>query len=59
MSRAQVDPRDVSAIVVCLNGLPGLERCRRGVAGCETIVVDHGSTDGSLALVRGGFRTCR
>ncbi len=56
MRRAPVDPRrDVSAIVVCLNGLPWLERCLESVAGCETIVVDHGSTDGSLALVRERF----
>ena len=56
MSRAPVDSRrDVSAIVVCLNGLPWLERCLESVAACETIVVDHGSTDGSLALVRERF----
>ena len=46
---------DVSAIVVCLNGLPWLERCLESVRGLETIVVDHGSTDGSLELVRGRF----
>ncbi|MCC6224111.1 MAG: glycosyltransferase family 2 protein [Thermoleophilia bacterium] len=46
---------DVSAVVVVLNGLPWLERCLESVRGCETIVVDHGSTDGSLGLVRERF----
>jgi GT2 family glycosyltransferase len=50
---------DVSAIVVCLNGLPYLERCLESVRGCETIVVDHGSTDGSLELVRTRFPEAR
>jgi GT2 family glycosyltransferase len=50
---------DVSAIVVCLNGLPYLERCLESVRGCETIVVDHGSTDGSLELVRTRFPDAR
>jgi len=51
--------RDVSAIVVNLNGLPYLERCLESVEGCERIVVDHGSTDGSIALVRERFADVR
>jgi GT2 family glycosyltransferase len=54
-----VDPPDVSAVVVCLDGLPYLERCLESVRGCETIVVDHGSTDGSLELVRSRFPEVR
>lgn len=46
---------DVSVVVVVLNGLPWLERCLESVRGYETIVVDHGSTDGSLELVRTRF----
>ena len=47
---------DVSVVVVTLNGLPWLERCLESVTGRgETIVVDHGSTDGSLELVRERF----
>jgi hypothetical protein len=46
---------DVSAVVVCLNGLPWVERCLESLEGCETILVDHGSTDGSLELVRQRF----
>jgi GT2 family glycosyltransferase len=49
----------VSAVVVCFDGLPWLERCLESVRGCETIVVDHGSTDGSLDLVRSAFPDVR
>jgi GT2 family glycosyltransferase len=49
----------VSAVVVNLNGLPWLERCLESVRGYETIVVDHGSTDGSLELVRERFPDAR
>jgi N-acetylglucosaminyl-diphospho-decaprenol L-rhamnosyltransferase len=50
---------DVSAVVVTLNALPWLERCLESVAGHETIVVDHGSTDGTLELVRERFPEAR
>src|SRR5260221_7290212 len=50
---------DVSVVVVTWNALPWLERCLESVAGHETIVVDHGSTDGSLELVRARFRAVR
>lgn len=49
----------VSAIVVVLNGLPWLERCLESVRGLETVVVDHGSTDGSVELVRERFPDAR
>ena len=45
----------VSVVVVNLNGLPWVERCLESVRGYETILVDHGSTDGSLELVRARF----
>jgi hypothetical protein len=35
--------------------LPWIERCLASVRGRETIVVDHGSTDGTLELVRDRF----
>jgi GT2 family glycosyltransferase len=46
---------DVSVVVVTYDGLPWVERCLDSVRGVETIVVDHGSTDGTLDLVRGRF----
>jgi GT2 family glycosyltransferase len=46
---------DVGAVVVTLNGLPWLERCLASVRGLETLVVDVGSTDGTLELVRSRF----
>jgi N-acetylglucosaminyl-diphospho-decaprenol L-rhamnosyltransferase len=49
----------VSVIVVTYNALPWIERCLESVRGHETIVVDHGSTDGTLELVRERFPEAR
>jgi N-acetylglucosaminyl-diphospho-decaprenol L-rhamnosyltransferase len=46
---------DVSVVVVTYNALPWLERCLESVRGVETVIVDHGSTDGTLELVRERF----
>ena len=46
---------DVSVVVVTLNALPWLRRCLESVRSRETIVVDVGSTDGTLELVRTRF----
>jgi N-acetylglucosaminyl-diphospho-decaprenol L-rhamnosyltransferase len=46
---------DVSVIVVTLNAMPYIEQCLDSVREHETVVVDHGSTDGTLALVHDGF----
>ena len=43
---------DVSVVIVAYNALPWLEQCLESVAGYETVVVDHGSTDGTVAFVR-------
>jgi hypothetical protein len=46
---------DVSVVVVTYNGLPWVEQALASVRGSETVVVDHGSTDGTVALVRERF----
>src|SRR5207244_7848018 len=47
-----MEPPDVSVVVVTYNALPWLEQCLDSVAGYDLVVVDHGSTDGTLDLVR-------
>ena len=50
---------ETSVVVVTYNALPWIERCLDSVRGYETIVVDHGSTDGTLELVRDRFPDAR
>src|SRR4051794_11114526 len=50
---------ELSVVVVTYNALPWLERCLESVRGHETIVVDHGSTDGTLELVCERFAEAR
>jgi len=50
---------DVTVVVVAYNALPWIERCLESVRGRPTIVVDHGSTDGTLELVRERFPEAR
>src|SRR4051794_1399103 len=50
---------DVSVVVVTWNALPWLGRCLESVAGLDAIVVDHGSTDGTVELVRERFPAVR
>ena len=47
--------RDASVVVVTYDALPWLERCLESVRGVETVVVDHGSGDGTPAFVRERF----
>jgi N-acetylglucosaminyl-diphospho-decaprenol L-rhamnosyltransferase len=46
---------DVGVVVVTFNGLPYIERCLNSVRGYDTVVVDHGSTDGTPEFVRERF----
>jgi N-acetylglucosaminyl-diphospho-decaprenol L-rhamnosyltransferase len=50
---------DVSVVVVTYNALPLVERSLESVRGHETTVVDHGSTDGTVDLVRERFPDAR
>jgi N-acetylglucosaminyl-diphospho-decaprenol L-rhamnosyltransferase len=51
--------RSVSAVVVTYNALPWIERCLESVRGCELIVVDNGSSDGTPGFVREHFGEAR
>ncbi|MGH2998849.1 MAG: glycosyltransferase family 2 protein [Gaiellaceae bacterium] len=44
-----------SAVVVTYDARPWIERCLESVRGLETVVVDHGSSDGTVAFVRERF----
>jgi N-acetylglucosaminyl-diphospho-decaprenol L-rhamnosyltransferase len=46
---------DVSVVVVTHDALPWIERCLESVRGVETVVVDNGSRDGTVACVRDRF----
>jgi N-acetylglucosaminyl-diphospho-decaprenol L-rhamnosyltransferase len=50
---------DVSVVVVTYNSMPELGRCLESVSGHDVVVVDHGSTDGSVELVRERFPQVR
>src|SRR2546430_7695597 len=50
---------DVSVVVVTYDAMPWIDRCVDSVRGYEVIVVDHGSTDGTLELVRERFPDAR
>ena len=50
---------EVSAIVVTYNAKPWIEPCLESVRGCELIVVDNGSSDGTPELVRDRFPEAR
>jgi N-acetylglucosaminyl-diphospho-decaprenol L-rhamnosyltransferase len=50
---------DVTVVVVTWNALPWIEQCLASVAGRDVIVVDNGSTDGTVSLVRERFPDVR
>jgi len=49
---ASTETADVAAVVVTYDALPWIERCLESLAGTPTVVVDNGSTDGTVAFVR-------
>ena len=48
-----MEPPDVSVVVVTYNALPWLEQCLDSVRDRDVVVVDHGSTDDTVAFARG------
>jgi N-acetylglucosaminyl-diphospho-decaprenol L-rhamnosyltransferase len=50
---------DVVAVTVTLNGLPWIERCLESLRGVDAVVVDHGSTDGTVERIRERFPEVR
>jgi GT2 family glycosyltransferase len=50
---------DACAVVVTYNALPWIEQCLESVRGEETIVVDNGSNDGTVEVVRELFPEAR
>jgi len=50
---------DVSVVVVTWNALPWIEQCLDSVRGQDVVVVDNGSTDGTVAFVRERFPNVR
>jgi len=45
-------PDDLSIVVVTYDAMPWIQQCLESVRGHQVIVVDHGSTDGTVELVR-------
>jgi GT2 family glycosyltransferase len=45
----------VACVVVTYDALPWIEQCLASVAGIETVVVDNGSSDGTVEVVRDRF----
>jgi GT2 family glycosyltransferase len=50
---------DVAVVVVTYDALPWIEQCLESVHGVSTVVVDHGSSDGTVAFVRERFPEVR
>ena len=50
---------EVAAVVVTYDALPWIEPCLESVRGVETVVVDHGSSDGTVDFVRERFPEVR
>jgi N-acetylglucosaminyl-diphospho-decaprenol L-rhamnosyltransferase len=50
---------ELAVVVVTWNAMPWVERCLESVRGHDVVVVDHGSTDGTLELVRERFPEAR
>ena len=56
---AETRPTDVTAVVVTHDALPWIERCLASLTEVPTVVVDNGSHDETVALVRERFPDVR
>jgi N-acetylglucosaminyl-diphospho-decaprenol L-rhamnosyltransferase len=52
---ADTKPPDATAVVVTYDALPWIEECLASVSGAQTVLVDNGSHDGTVELVRERF----
>jgi hypothetical protein len=60
MARARrTEALDAAAAVVTYDAMPWIERCLASVAGVPAVVVDNGSTDGTVEVVRERFPDVR
>jgi GT2 family glycosyltransferase len=50
---------DAAVVVVTYDALPWIEQCLQSVRGAQVVVVDNGSRDGTVALVRERFPEVR
>jgi N-acetylglucosaminyl-diphospho-decaprenol L-rhamnosyltransferase len=50
---------EVAVVVVTYDALPWIENCLESVRGVQTVVVDNGSSDGTVAFVRERFPDVR
>ena len=53
------EPARVAAVVVTYDALPWIEQCLDSLRGVETVVVDNGSSDGTVAFVRDRYPEVR
>jgi GT2 family glycosyltransferase len=53
------DDARVAAVVVTYDALPWIEQCLDSLRGVETVVVDNGSSDGTVSFVRERFPEVR
>jgi N-acetylglucosaminyl-diphospho-decaprenol L-rhamnosyltransferase len=53
------EPDRVAAVVVTYDALPWIEQCLESLRGVETIVVDNGSRDGTVAFARDRYPDAR
>jgi len=53
------DQARVACVVVTYDALPWIEQCLTSVEGIETVVVDNGSSDGTVDVVRDRFPAVR